>query len=182
MIIIEEWTTACHQTIPPQTRHMNPQCFPAYCLHYSSLLNVVWGYATRFLCCPHSIMHTLRTDLVNNHNIYIYTYYKRVYAWFHRLTMRCVQYSFTENVVTLAAWQMALMFLRVPTFTDGVDVLKSSDIYRWSWCSCTSTCTYFHVQATVGVRTWRSRSGGLHMYTSSYTKDIPLSFQCIFFY
>ena len=138
---------------------MNPQCFPAYCLHYSSLLNVVWGYATRFLCYPHSIMHTLRTDLVNNHNIYIYTYYKRVYAWFHRLTMRCVQYSFTANAVTLAAWQMALMFLRVPTFTDGVGVLALRHVHTFTFKrpsvsghgvhdQAVSTCTHPRTQKT----------------------------------
>ena len=97
-------------------------------------------------------------------HIHTHIYYEAVYVWFYRL-IRCAQHSFTAHAVTLTVWQMALMFLQL-------------DIYRCRWCCCSSTCTYFHVQATLGVSDiWRPISGGLHMYM--YTKDFLLSFQRI---
>jgi hypothetical protein len=130
--------------------HATKQCHPKHAtwthsilLHivsdYSSLLNVIRGYATWFLCYRYSIMHTLRIDFVNNDNICVcvHIYYEAVYVWFYRL-IRCAQYSFPAKAVTLTVWQMALMFLQF-------------EIYRWRWCSCSSTCTYFHVQANRGV-------------------------------
>lgn len=142
--------------MPPQTRHINPQCSPAP--DYSSLLNVIWGYATQFLCYRCSIMRTILIDFSNND-----IHYGAVYAWFHR-PIRCAQYSFKAHAVTLSFWQWYWRFYS-STFTGSVGVLVVRHVHTFT----------FKRLSVSDIR--RSISGCLHMYISSYTKDFLLSSQ-----